>query len=180
MKTFGISMVKDEEDIIGPVVQHMLTQVDHVLIADNMSTDRTRSILDSFDNSYITVVDDLDPAYYQSKKMTALAHQAGGMGADFIVPFDADEIWYSPFGLIKDVLASVPQDWFIVSALLYDHVPTSMDDLNEENLVKRIGWRRKEASVLQRLPVDFMRISLLNKATIVQHIISGRQLLMVN
>lgn len=72
MTVFGICMAKNEEDIIGPVVEHMMSEVDHVIVADNLSQDNTRSILDSLTGN-ITVIDDLEPAYRQSEKMTHLA-----------------------------------------------------------------------------------------------------------
>ena len=44
-RTVGVSMVRDEEDIIGATVRHLLGQVDAVLIADNRSIDGTRDVL---------------------------------------------------------------------------------------------------------------------------------------
>ena len=56
---WGIAMVKNEADIIGPIVAHMRDQVDHVLIADNLSTDETPDIL--WASGAEVIVDD-DPA----------------------------------------------------------------------------------------------------------------------
>jgi glycosyltransferase involved in cell wall biosynthesis len=90
----AVTMVRDEADIIGHTLGLMLEQVDHAIVADNLSVDDTREIVESFDR--VTVVDDPDPGYTQSVKMTRLAHQAGEMGAEWVVPFDADEAWYLP------------------------------------------------------------------------------------
>jgi len=139
---FGVSMVKNEEDIILATVLNMLNQIDYVIVADNMSTDNTREILDSIDNERLVVIDDLDPAYYQSRKMTALAMMAKEKGADWIVPFDADEFWYSSFGPIREILNEVQENIAVVSAKLYDHVPTAIDDESDTNPVTRIGYRR--------------------------------------
>jgi glycosyltransferase involved in cell wall biosynthesis len=121
---WAVSMVKDEADIVASTVGHMLTQVDRVLVADNGSTDGTRDILDGL---ACQVIDDPDPAYYQSDKMTRLAQLAREEGAEWVVCFDADEVWVSPFGRIADVLNDVPEEWLVCAATLYDHVATGHD-----------------------------------------------------
>lgn len=144
MTVFGISMVKNEDDIIETTIQHTLNHVDHIIIADNLSTDNTRSILDSFGEN-ITVVDDDEVGYYQSRKMTALAHQAAEMGADWVVPFDADEIWFSPhFPTIKEHLESVPDEYVCVVADWYHHSVTTFDDQSIENPFKRMRYHLVE------------------------------------
>lgn len=148
MSTFGISMVKNNADIIEIGINHMLTQVDHIVVLDNGSYDGARQILSRLP---VTVIDAPDAAYYQSKKMTELAKVAGEMGADWIVPFDSDEIWYSPFGTIKEVLEDLSPQWLVASADLYDHVTSSEDDPNELNPIKRIGWRRNYKGALPKV-----------------------------
>lgn len=147
MTSIAIAMVKDEMDIVEHTIINMVAQVDHVIVADNGSTDGTRDILDRLP---ITVVDDPDPAYRQSAKMTALAGRARQMGADWIVPFDADEWMYSPFGRIADVLADVAAQWLVVPAALYDHVATGCDKAIE-NPVRRIVWRRDTPAPLPKV-----------------------------
>lgn len=118
MTVVGISMVRDEADIIGDILGHMVAQVDHVIVADNLSVDGTRDVLEAFD---VTIVDDPDPAYYQSAKMTALARRAATeFNADWIIPFDADEWWTHPNGRLADVLEASECD--VMSAAVYDHV----------------------------------------------------------
>ena len=46
MTVVAVTMVRDEEDVIRSTVAHMLDEVDAVIVADNLSTDRTREILD--------------------------------------------------------------------------------------------------------------------------------------
>lgn len=134
---WGIAMVRNEADIIATTVAHMLTQVDHVLVADNLSDDDTPDILAA---SGAEVVADTDPAYRQAEKMTALAHRAAENGATWVVPFDADEVWVSPHGRIGDVLADIPE--MVAEATLFDHVPTATD-MPLADPVARIGWRRR-------------------------------------
>lgn len=143
----GIAMVRDEADIIGPVVAHMLEQVDHVIVADNGSTDGTRNILQSFD---VEIVDDPERGYFQSRKMTALAQLAAEACADWVVPFDADEWWYSPFGRIGDVLTELAPQWLVASAALYDHRATGADP-DDDNPISRMGWRTKEPAPLPKV-----------------------------
>lgn len=145
----AISMVKDEQDIIGATVAHMCKQVDLVLVADNGSTDDTREILEALGVSHgVIVVDDPEPGYYQAQKMSALAQRVADWGAEWVVPFDADELIYSPFGRIGDVLAERPEA--IATSTLYDHVATALDP-DEANPVARIGWRRKASGELPKV-----------------------------
>ncbi len=147
MTVFGICMAKNEEDIIGPVVEHMMSEVDHVIVADNLSQDNTRSILDSLTGN-ITVIDDLEPAYRQSEKMTHLAMVAKKEGAKWVVPFDADEWWRSPHGRLANVIRD--SNFTINIAPLYDHVPTSRDSA-EPNPIKRMCWRKLTPTSLHKV-----------------------------
>jgi len=91
---FGVSMVLDEADVIETTVRHLVWHLDGLIIADNGSTDGTREILDRLSRELpLTVLDDPEPGYYQSAKMTRLAGLAAEKGADWVVPFDADELW---------------------------------------------------------------------------------------
>lgn len=141
----AISMARDEADVIEETVGHMLTQVDRVIVADNGSTDGTRDILERLG---VDVVDDPDPAYFQSRKMTGLARAAARLGAEWIIPFDSDEVWYSPFGRIADVLDEFPAA-SVATAALYDHVATALDPAGPP--VSVMGWRRREAAPLPKV-----------------------------
>lgn len=138
-RVYGISLVKNEADIIRPILEHMLTQVDHIIVADNGSTDGTREILKSLP---IQVIDDPEVGYWQSDKMTRLADKARKQGADWVVPFDADELWLMRSRRrIADGLNALPESLAVVAADLWDHVSTGIDP-DEPNPLKRIEWRR--------------------------------------
>lgn len=143
MNVVAVAMVKDEADIIAATVTNMAGQVDYVLVSDNGSTDGTLDILCRLVSELgnVTVVHDHEPAYMQSKKMTGLARQARWrFGADWVVPFDADEWWYSIAGTIKETLVGAG-DLACVEAQLFDHVATGWDTC-ETDPVARLAWRR--------------------------------------
>lgn len=145
----AICRCKDEADIIGSTVAHMLTQVDHVIVEDNGSTDGTLDVLAGLD---VEVLHDDTIAYHQSEAMSRLASYAAiERGAALVVAFDSDEVWYSPHGRIADVLGAHPQG-SIFTAALYDHVATGADP-DEADVVKRLGWRRREAMDLPKVAV---------------------------
>ncbi len=98
-------MVKNEQDVIGPWVQHLLDeQFAGVIVADNMSTDDTRVILDQFTDPRLHVMDDPEVGYYQGEKTSRMGQIAAEWGATWIVPVDADEWWFSTRGPIGEVL----------------------------------------------------------------------------
>lgn len=136
----AIAMVRDEEDIIEATVRRMAVEVDELLIADNGSIDGTREILEALARDLpLTVIDDPEPGFFQARKMTALAALASERGADFVVPWDSDEVWWSPFGRVADVLATWPYP--LAAASLYDFVATGVDR-DEADPVARMRWHR--------------------------------------
>lgn len=147
MKVVGISMMKDESDICYWTVKHMLTQVDEVVVLDNNSSDNTAALCQA---AGATVIPDPDPAYYQSRKMTDLAHKvAEEDGNIWIVPFDADEIWYSGFGTVSEILNQA-SDSYVVKARLYNHIPTAIDP-DDINPISRLGWRTNKPGALPKV-----------------------------
>jgi hypothetical protein len=148
MAVFAVTMVRDEEDIVAETVGRMVRQVDHVIVADNGSTDRTREILEGLD---VEVVDDPEVGYYQSQKMTGLAERARAQGADWVVPFDADEMWLAAEGRIAALLDALPAEAMVCEAALFDHVPTSLDGSGPP--VERMEWRRAEQAPLRKVAV---------------------------
>lgn len=144
VSVWGVSMVRDEMDILPYTLPRMAAQLDGIVIADNMSEDGTFEYIQNFAFSHLNIIirADDDPAYMQSQKMTSLAKIAAEHDADWVVPFDADEVWVSSQGPLNAVLVGVEEA--VVAATLYDHVVSGTDDVFIEDPIKRIGWRRAE------------------------------------
>jgi len=124
----AVSMFRDEADVAATVIRHLFAEgVDRMIVADNRSTDGTSDILaDLADDLPLEVVDDPEVGYYQAAKMTKLARRACDLGADWVLPFDADEVWYAPAGTVADALADTPHE--IVMAGGFDHIVRSPGD----------------------------------------------------
>lgn len=141
----GISMVRDEADIIGHTIEHLLAHgVDRLIVADNLSEDDTRLILEKFPQ--VTVVVDDEPGYDQMTKMTRLARMAHDEGADWVLPFDADELFYPSEGTLAEFFAAQTAD--IIETTVWDHICTD-DDPYSTNPFARMTTRRVNP---QRMP----------------------------
>jgi hypothetical protein len=140
-RIWAVTMVRDEIDIIGFTISHLISQgVDRVLVADNNSSDGTSDLLACLSTSLpVTVVADREPGYYQAWKMTRLARYAACSGAEWIIPFDADELWVAPGSQLRDFLSNT--EFEVVRAPVMDYVPRSIDDNNEPNPYRRIVHR---------------------------------------
>ncbi|MFL6176692.1 MAG: glycosyltransferase family 2 protein [Ornithinibacter sp.] len=121
---WAVTMVKDEDDIIGRVVEHLLRQgVSHLLVSDNGSTDDTVGAVRRVAGSArLTVVNDPVREFFQSLKMTHLSRYAWRQGADWLLPFDADEFWFGADGRLTDVLAGLTGD--VVEARVHNVFPS--------------------------------------------------------
>ncbi|MFL5309511.1 MAG: glycosyltransferase family 2 protein [Myxococcales bacterium] len=144
MSVCAVLLVKDEADIIEATVRHLLWHVDEVLIQDNASTDGTHEILCELERDLdpLSVEADPDPAYYQAAKTTALAHEALLRGHRWVIPCDADELWYAPEGrALRDWLAALPREHQFVKAAIYNHLATALDEPGLPFEVMR--WRQR-------------------------------------
>ena len=98
MKIFGVTLVRSEADIIAVTIRyHLQLGLDGLFVLDNASSDGTDKILER-----LAQADDRirwsrhEGEYQQAELTTGLAREALRAGADWIVPFDADEFWYAP------------------------------------------------------------------------------------
>lgn len=122
---WAITMVRNEIDVLPMVLDHLERQgVDHVLVADNGSTDGTLELLeDRAADGRLLLAHDTEPAFYQAAKVTRLAQAARRAGAGWVVPFDADELWFAAHGLLGDHLRAQRAD--VLGARLFNGFPTS-------------------------------------------------------
>jgi len=102
----GISIVRNEADIVELSVRHHLAQgVDLLLICDDDSSDGTGNLLRQigYSNSRVRWTANKTNGFYQADALNALVDDARRLGASWILAFDADEFWYSRDGLANAV-----------------------------------------------------------------------------
>lgn len=159
---FGLCMTKNSEDIIYSSMLHLAEEgVDGIIVSDNMSTDKTREELEKVrgvlknSSCQFIIYNDNEIGYYQSEKMTDLAHNAHKLfGADWVIPMDDDEVWYSHEGRISDVINDLPPDIDVIEADLYNHFPTALDPENI-NPFESIVWRQIDKGSLPKVAIKY-------------------------
>ncbi len=143
MRLAAVSIVKNEADIIEAFVRHTLTWVDHHLVFDHDSTDGTREILAALKQEGLPITLYTDAAignlqHVRSNHLTHLAAQS--LGADWVLPLDADEILTGPGrAALEDSLAKLAQDR-PASIPLVNYYPTTEDDPALANPVLRLRY----------------------------------------
>lgn len=150
MSVWAVSMVRDEADVIVGTLRHMAEEgLDGIIVADNRSVDGTRDLLaDLARDLPLVVVDDPDPAYLQSHKMTYLARLAAERGATWIVPFDADELWLFQGDRIGLELQRCDAD--VVTAELRNYFPSAIDPEGTDPF-RTIRWRQRDRAPLPKV-----------------------------
>ena len=119
----AIAAICNERDIIEMSVRHVLAEgIDHIYMSVGPCTDGTAEVVEglSKETGQMSVKHDADPVFRQANVMNGLAGWAAAEGAEWIVPFDADEFPYALDGsTIADVLQESPHNKFFMR--MYRH-----------------------------------------------------------
>ncbi len=144
MRLAGITIVRNECDIIEAFVRHNAAVLDRLYILDNDSGDGTLEILQRLAASRLPIEikrDEVLP-FYQAAKTTALAKNALADAAwDCLLPLDGDEfLVVDDRGAFEKEIASLAPDE--AGLLVSDqYAPTESDDMAELDSVRRIIHR---------------------------------------
>lgn len=115
----AVSTMRWEADRVKLVVDHLRAQgVDEFYISveyDDMET----SIAAGEAGARVLHV---EPPFRQDHETTRLARTAVDCGADWVIPFDADEYWCGNGTSIRAALADVPPNFMSVYAPMYLHI----------------------------------------------------------
>ena len=125
-------LVRDEEDVIGANLDFHLSQgVDHFIITDNLSVDRTAdSILPYIKKGLVSYRYESQDLYLQGQWVTDMARQAATeQDADWVINADADEFWMpvDESQTLKTIFASTPGTTFAIEAPRFNCPPTGVE-----------------------------------------------------
>lgn len=121
---WAVTMIRNESSTIPAIVEHFLQQgISRVLVVNHLSTDDTIESLAPF-GDFVQIAQYTHEAYEQRAVMTLASRFATECGASWIIPFDADEIWWPTRGdTIAELLESSTADK--IPAPHYDFLPPS-------------------------------------------------------
>ncbi len=148
---WAVTMMHNEQDVVEHVLTHLFEQgVDAMIVADNMSDDATPAILATLAERHpLHVVRDTWQAHAQGTKMTLLTQLARRCGADWVVPFDADELWFASGTSVADFLRTTDAD--VVTADLHNVFPGVDDDDEEPDAFLRLTQFDTSASPVGKI-----------------------------
>ncbi|MBR1420860.1 MAG: glycosyltransferase family 2 protein [Selenomonadaceae bacterium] len=101
----AVVMVKNESDIIESFARHILQIADFLIVTDHDSKDRTVEILQSLIDEGLPIEIQFlhELGQLQAREINRMMYQAFEMGADIVLPMDADEFFIKLDGDVKDV-----------------------------------------------------------------------------
>ena len=143
MKLVMTLLVRDEADVLdAQIAFHLNAGVDFVIATDNLSVDGSTEVLESYARAgYLHLIREESEYLRQAEWITRMGRLAASdFGADWVLHSDADEFWWPRGESLKDVLASIPERYGIVRALLRQFVPRPDDGtFFAERMVARLS-----------------------------------------
>lgn len=140
MTVAGITQVRNEIEVIDFTLWHHLEQgLDVILVSDNGSTDGTLEFLRNLSkkDSRIVLYNNQGP-FHQEIALTFLAKEAHGLGMDWIVPFDGDEMWLSDNGIANDIKTV---DAGGISIYLENFIQNTNHDKYNSGIYSEVKWK---------------------------------------
>lgn len=135
---WAVGMARDEGDIVDHTMYHLAANgASGIIIADNLSKDDTRERAEEAKENIakynpdikVIILEDNIVEYTQSKKMSSLAAMAREHGAQWVIPFDIDEIWYSASGTLLEAFKTLTEQGYDAYRVLYtNHSITEFDE----------------------------------------------------
>lgn len=137
MKCVGISVVKNESDIIEVFIRHNLKSLDKLYIVDHSSQDNTLEILHKLkqEGYNLEISSNASARHIQAEVFNDFIHH---VDADFITFIDADEFLIS--NNFKNSLINLSVDKVSLISW-HNYLPQSSDDKKEINVLKRIKYK---------------------------------------
>jgi hypothetical protein len=147
MKIVAVTRILNEEDIVEALVRHHAALVDHHIILDNGSTDRTLEILQNltFEGVALTVLQCKSSIFSETQFNTWLyAQVVRAHEADWVLFLDADEfIDARGIGDLRSYLARVPAAHASLGVELINYDAPSPATDGDINVVKRFSRRTR-------------------------------------
>jgi len=148
----AFGMVKNAADVIEGYIRCNAGIVDNFVLFDNMSTDRTRVILDCLikEGFQIEIIPDREMAYTQNIKMTNLLYYCKSKyDSDVFIPIDDDEVVFCPDKIlsmadIKQYLKTMRSSRNVLYLIWRNFLPTENDDYNEISVPRRQRFYAEE------------------------------------
>jgi hypothetical protein len=152
MKLAMTLVVRNEAEIIEANIDYHLAQgVDFVLVTDHGSDDGTSEILARYERDGVAqVIRDDREGHRQSERVNRMVQIAAERySADWVINSDADEFWWPLAGSLRDVFASIPDEFGQIAVQLRHFLPLE-DDSRE--FYDRLLYRESKSFDLADAP----------------------------
>ena len=133
-------VVRDEADIVETWLRyHLARGVDVVIVTDHRSVDGTSEILQEHErDGRVVLLREESDILRQAEWTTRMARLAATEHeADWVIPSDADELWWPRAGTFADILGSVPERFGVVRGLMRHFVLRTGDAPFHERMTLR-------------------------------------------